>query len=439
MALLYIKLGPGIGNQASNSNDAGVMVLLVSDLTPVRVRGKKRRLPDTPPSAGKGLQKRKLCHTRLQGQKRFSRLELLPAELIEHIFVECLDFSLPRASPVLASVLSSERLYRGLILLAFWNDPAPENASTALVRRKFRPVRYFPMDISDRQSFQRLVLNCKWCTSERFENQITELVNLSLCRTILIDGAYKSDCGSFPPGLGFVADSTKADAACIISRSINPLDNQGEYDLSRHSSVLVLSFPDKLLRGDPWTNDKIYFLELLRRYFINREDQPVPWTSCVSQDSLQEGILSAILEHNHRALLNLLALGTLCHSYEFGDQPIPYALPEEYFVIASRQAGFAIPILSLLVRAASLSVPSDDPELTEWAIESQERNEPFGRWFVQYLRDIPTFRNRNIEICIVGVRNFFPGYDGLTYSALFGNPEQDFSSEVKNTYPYAPG
>ena len=53
---------------------------------------------------------------------KLSILESLPVELIEKIFLYSLNVNLPRASVALTSALSSERIYRALILLAFWDD-----------------------------------------------------------------------------------------------------------------------------------------------------------------------------------------------------------------------------------------------------------------------------------------------------------------------------
>ena len=53
---------------------------------------------------------------------KLSNLESLPVELIEKIFLYSLNTNLPRASPHLAAALSSEQIYRLLILLAFFNN-----------------------------------------------------------------------------------------------------------------------------------------------------------------------------------------------------------------------------------------------------------------------------------------------------------------------------
>lgn len=47
-----------------------------------------------------------------QKHRQLSRLESLPPELVEHIFLQCLNVNMPRASPRLGRFLSNERMYR---------------------------------------------------------------------------------------------------------------------------------------------------------------------------------------------------------------------------------------------------------------------------------------------------------------------------------------
>ena len=61
-------------------------------------------------------------HEKHEKERQLSTIESLPVELIEKIFLHSLNVNLALASPYLASALSSERIYRLLILLAFWED-----------------------------------------------------------------------------------------------------------------------------------------------------------------------------------------------------------------------------------------------------------------------------------------------------------------------------
>lgn len=56
----------------------------------------------------------------LKSKRKMSALEKLPTELLQHIFLYCLDLNLPRASPILAGNLSSPSIYSQTIIAAFW-------------------------------------------------------------------------------------------------------------------------------------------------------------------------------------------------------------------------------------------------------------------------------------------------------------------------------
>ena len=50
-----------------------------------------------------------------------SLLERLPTELLEEIFLYCMNLDLPRSSPVIGGKLSSEVVYTRTVLAAFEN------------------------------------------------------------------------------------------------------------------------------------------------------------------------------------------------------------------------------------------------------------------------------------------------------------------------------
>ena len=55
----------------------------------------------------------------IKSKRKMSDLEKLPVELLERIFLFCVNFDLPRATPVIAAKLSSEIVYSKTILAAF--------------------------------------------------------------------------------------------------------------------------------------------------------------------------------------------------------------------------------------------------------------------------------------------------------------------------------
>lgn len=54
--------------------------------------------------------------------RTLSTIERLPVELLEKIFIYSLNVNFARSSPYLAAAVSNERVYRLLILLAFWDN-----------------------------------------------------------------------------------------------------------------------------------------------------------------------------------------------------------------------------------------------------------------------------------------------------------------------------
>lgn len=144
--------------------------------------------------------------------KTLSKLESIPAELVEKIFLYSLNVNLARASPYLAAAVSNERVYRLLILLAFWdNDISPPHDSERYVIRKdgnvisrslalyedsgahtcrksqlfdiahiLRPLghNFTPLTYEGRKVLQSDIVWCRWCTIDRIRRQRPDLTRL---------------------------------------------------------------------------------------------------------------------------------------------------------------------------------------------------------------------------------------------------------------------
>ncbi len=54
----------------------------------------------------------------IKAKRKMSLLERLPTEILENVFLYCLNLGLPRASPVIAGKLSSEIVYSHTIISA---------------------------------------------------------------------------------------------------------------------------------------------------------------------------------------------------------------------------------------------------------------------------------------------------------------------------------
>lgn len=438
----FCPLSSSFADRRSGS-PSSVMTLETGDFTPVHVRGRKfkrkekkeeMKTPSTnkrdaqlPPPAATQSKRRK---TKQQQQKVLSRLESLPAELIEHIFLECLEFNLPRASPYLSVLLSREGLYRALILYALWNDPGPDDAvedspSARAVSRILRPIRYTPISARDRYSLQTAIWSCRWCTLDRVKRYLRDFAMLSLNRWRCgrdehADGLRikSSDLDMIAEGLGkhtvrFRTPERFVDGYEAVQWSIGPeefslvmrsapriLHGRDSHGEAKSRPIVVVSIPDKLIVGNPWTAEKVAFLALLRgwaSYVCWQKDDGggVLWEP-FSREKLQSGIHAAIVEHNPLALRWLLEMGssyTMSRHFpddiasscqELGERQL---LPQHYLTAVRRSEDPTI--FKLLIRADPRTIPRDDPEVTAWAMRIEERGDRFGRYLLDVMAWLP--------------------------------------------------
>ncbi|KAG2418863.1 hypothetical protein HFD88_001965 [Aspergillus terreus] len=413
-------------------------------LTPIRVRGRRKKRqhdPDDPSAASRPKRRgrplmslEELTHSsryrsdkraRLlvphpakhhrPGKKKLSRLERLPVELIEKIFLYSLNVNLPRCSPSLAAVASSERIYRALILLAFWNDDnatstgvSSTSASSAGVFRILRPLEYVPLGQDDRRSLQTSILSCRWCTLDRLLRYLPDLMNLTIQRHWFGAGirmepdeeARLSAYLSVPPETSepttFNGTYTTSNTTITHTLTITPptsirISSPDTDTTSTHPVLGMLVFPEKLLRGDPdagFSATHLCYLETLRiANGFNRTDL-IRTPVALSRPALQAGIHTALVEANARALTILLKID----EYVFRSEHTtatgcpPYVLPAEHFRTAVRVARHDPACFQLLLRASAESVPADDAEITQWAMDL---GDVFGRWLLDLMVQLP--------------------------------------------------
>ena len=346
-----------------------------------------------------------------------SRLETLPVELIEKIFLHSLEINLPRASPSLAAALSSERIYRVLILLSFWDDdniwgrygaPIPDP-----VLKMFRPLEYRRLETPERSTLQAAILNSRWCTLDRVKGQLPNLLRLTLQRYwsdswITMEEAdkirlnHKLDNLNKPRLIstfqGVDSDGNRheleIDSPFVLYDAV--MDWRGNPDAEcdwTYRTTSALHIPNRLLHGKPWTDEKLSFLELLRNAYGNN-DQNTGLTFSFSK--VQEGIHDAIVEQNARALCNLLELDEYFSRWNNGKALKRgfYEIPAEHFRSAVRYSGHKEKFLALLMRGNAESIPYDDPEITAWAMQARDRGSYFGEWLLEFMLLLPGLLKR---------------------------------------------
>ncbi|KAL1886844.1 Meiotic Sister-Chromatid recombination aldehyde dehydrogenase [Paecilomyces lecythidis] len=334
-------------------------------------------------------------------RRKLSRLECLPVELIEKIFLYSLDVDLPRSSPALAAALSRERMYRVFILLSFWNDvPVENDAAQPAIARILAPAEYERLDEERRKALQSDVLRCRWCTVQRILGQLPELMNLAIQKYWL--------------GVGITMDVTNQQAFDNFlakdgdTRIFEGTDSNGNHytlsvipllsitvtcaetqEVNTHRILSVKGFPDGLLRGDDgFSDDDIAYLETLRTG--HGFDAPGTDVS-FSRDALQQGIHNALVEHNSRALCTLLKIDEYFTRHRLeseGTDPSAssYSIPPEHFHTAVTIAGDDPTIFQLLLRANAESLPADDSAITQWAMDLHSA---FGSWLLDFMVQLP--------------------------------------------------
>ncbi|CAL5868929.1 uncharacterized protein PFLUO_LOCUS3157 [Penicillium psychrofluorescens] len=248
----------------------------------------------------------------------FSRLESLPVEILQSIFLHSLELNLPRASPSISRALSSNLLHTWLIRLAF--SSANPGSAEGFFTPEFLP---YPLDFwglawEQRQVLQTKLLACRWCTlpflrqcqrdyvAHVIKRKCADLVFHPDNRALLsnldsrftdLNGADRAiDGGRRGKGDLIIPahlDSNKKATNNTSSSSRNadrklaiwfhfgavqirkPHEVYYENDLFRLPCSFVVApgrIPDKLLRA-PWSEAQFEFLQLLSPDFYLDEDQ----------------------------------------------------------------------------------------------------------------------------------------------------------------------
>lgn len=221
-----------------------------TSLTPIRVRGKRRRIDQSSTDQVNPAVKNAQGTKKSQRRKRFkanrsqnasaarlvknaprqinrSGLLSLPSELIEKIFLYSLEINFPRSSLHVARAVSRERIYKVLFLLAFWEGPTssvnhgavttesrtrmdlPPHGSSIdehipkikglarLLSNTFSPICYVPLSVPEKRTLQSQLLPCRWCTLDRMKTYMPDIFLLS----IKMWGVVNAGLGVDYPGL----------------------------------------------------------------------------------------------------------------------------------------------------------------------------------------------------------------------------------------------
>lgn len=372
---------------------------------------------------------------------QLAMLESLPVELIQHIFFYSFDVNMPRASFHLARALSKPSIYNALVLFAYFDA----DEELPVEEHHFRPAEYRHISLEDKLKLQQEIPRCKWFSLDWVRTCMPTLSRLQMYQAwhrehdeemrLKVDTLQGKSVpqaiavahqliASLPPindvdamEKHFLAklnyesqfDSREVDEAVgadgYLTRIMQWSSMVIEKDklhktFERGVSILAARvIPDDLLRGNPWTAESLTLLMLLRqgmRFLFSR-------TIVISAPMLFEGMTSAILSGNTKALLVLLEIHyetmrladpeiVTERSQQRPDLigPFSYPLPLALFHTAcSLPLPQSVDVLALLVREGIDSIPGDDNVITSWCLHNPQML--LSRFLRQHMESVQTY------------------------------------------------
>jgi hypothetical protein len=270
------------------------------DLTPVRIRGKKRKvgklavskasssqaiIATLPPKRPRTSKPSNLAKRRKEVIPAMPTLQGLPQELLEMVFLYSMNISLPRASLDLGQKLSSKAIILEFVMRNFFHT----------VDHK---TNYRDREVTSDPVVQSELLACRFFTWSFF------LAYVEKAHSTLIKqrGKIWEKAGVEVPGPSY-------------------FDKLWPF---KFTTITYLSFaegfnvPEKLLHG-PWTVDKASFLYVL--VSLNGE---IDWEGTMAGETAKEGLKEAIKDKNEHAVAALSVL--LGVSQAIDTQTIRYAV-----------------------------------------------------------------------------------------------------------------
>ncbi|KIW93561.1 uncharacterized protein Z519_06166 [Cladophialophora bantiana CBS 173.52] len=353
----------------------------------------------------------------IETPKEASALELLPVEIIEQIFFDCLELNLPRASPHLARALSRRSIYSALVLFAYFEV----DSSSYVETRHFLPAAFRVIGCDNQRRLQEDILRTRWCTLDLLQSCMPALARLTMLRlwhrqkekidrakeeTIAErtdnqesfgNGIVLPDFDSILPALD---DQSSMEKYFSLEAAMLPNGQQDQTASSETSNEYLNSFietspdwaiqrpwtshhllptwttksifavyviPDNIVLRKPWTDTNMKLLRLLIQG-IRPEglgDQGVP-----SFQAMCDGMANAIQEGNVKALRVLVNLNdTIGRAGQ--------ALPLSLLHLACQQPTLPVHLqcrimLQLLRNPATCAkiVAADDEILLRWALRT---------------------------------------------------------------------
>lgn len=309
----------------------------------------------------------------------------LPTEILQSIYLHSLSPHLPQASPILASALSTDHIYRLTFLHAFWNNfPLVFGGTTGhkayddLITGKITPKAYYepgprvrslfhPLSVplpsvvtedgQTREELQEIVLRLRWCTfnnAKRYVEDITQAVIKDLLCTLdlPISSDDQTRLNHFVANLPASHATLKVTAlnvggsieliyprpfATALLANYHGLDTRFDETVSPNLTIAPTKFliiPSHVIaEKSEWTEEKLNMLKMLASY-INLHKVKY------QLEAFYKGMETAIVRGHYDALLTLVWLATRLAEYKdvVSGNENPFEPPGELFRLVARRS-----------------------------------------------------------------------------------------------------
>ncbi|KAE8440571.1 hypothetical protein EG329_007229 [Mollisiaceae sp. DMI_Dod_QoI] len=250
----------------------------------------------------------------IKSRRKMSNLEKLPTEILETVFLFCLNFDLPKASPVIAGKLSSPIVYNKTILASF--GPTWERWHTRERSRVEKRDDAGPEDPEQDPGSQSTILRCCWATLPIILNAKeawirryakegpSKLTWFVLNKDQPSEDEEQQDLPQMTPHEYLETDFQGFSNLILGQRDGGWLWDQCSWD--RNSDVADgIELPQSLLSG-PWDEDMLKYL-----FWLTKSGAGIDWLNSTNGEVGLEGLKKAIIFGDVRAIHLLVWAGML--------------------------------------------------------------------------------------------------------------------------------
>jgi hypothetical protein len=304
--------------------------------------------------------------------RKLSLLEALPEPLLQKIFFCSLEPNMARTSPSINKTLSTETVYKLLILFALFDNDDRFPVSDS----HFEPTTYQYLTAAERLRLQKDVLECQWCTLSRIRKYIPNLMHLQLerqweiHRRAQVEGIpminallpARDDLEGLKTFFQGGHRHRRADKEPCTTINVRHL-RHNHRDHWWRDGIKINYVPCRALNPRTWSDNQAtnYIL-----FFRQHEGAQLTFDS----DALYRGMETAVMEHNFDALYILWGLrqeGGFASSEVSGvydPDPVPDRLL--HLACLQRQEHDWIAEFVLCCKYRDSEIPHHDPTVLNW-------------------------------------------------------------------------